>query len=286
MIANHLVENDYIGVKRGRHGIFMFNRNDRFIGRSLELYGEWCEPEIELLRNFLRPGDTVVDVGANIGTHAVALAGAVGNTGSVWAFEPQPLPFQLLCGNVAINCLTNVRCFQKAVGDADGRASVPVLAPSESHNFGAVSINTGSAGEDVELVKIDTLGLKSCRLLKIDVEGMEPEVLGGARKTIEALRPILFVENNTLDKASRTIAAILDAGYKPWWNLALYYNKANFFGNQENVFSKCQPEANMLCMPDGTDPKIPTLIECVGADDNWQKARDRAIAARNPLFFP
>jgi FkbM family methyltransferase len=263
----------------------MFNRNDRFVGRSLDCYGEWCESEIDLLQRFLRPGDTALDVGANIGSHTVAFAAAAGETGSVLAFEPQRLPFQLLCGNVALNCLANVRCLQKAVGDRKGSAKIAALSPREPHNFGAVSIGEEcSASEDVEIVTIDSLALKSCRLIKIDVEGMEPEVIRGARDTIRACQPILFVENNTIDKASRTIAAILDAGYKAWWHLALYYNSANFFHNEENIFAAFKPEANMLCLPEGRDPGIPELIECTGINDNWQMARDLGIAAGNPLF--
>lgn len=141
-------------------------------------------------------------------------------------------------------------------------------------------------GDDVETITIDSLELKSCRLIKIDVEGMEPEVITGARATIAAHRPILFVENNTIDKASPTIAAILDAGYRAWWHLALYYNDFNFFGNPENVFAKYHPEANLLCMPNCVDPNIPDLIECTGINDNWRLALDRGIAAGNPRFSP
>lgn len=287
MAPNYLVNNGYIGVKRAKHGIFMFNRNDRFIGRSLDHYGEWCESEIGLLQNFIASGDTVVDVGANIGTHTVAFAGMVGDTGKVLAFEPQRLPFQHLCGNIAINCLTNVYCLQKAVGCSNGSAKIPALSPYELHNFGAVSIGEqGIAGEDVDAITIDSLGLKSCRLIKIDVEGMEPEVIQGASTTIATLKPVLFVENNMADKSSRTLAAIIDAGYKAWWHLALYYNPANFFKNRENIFTSIQPEANLLCLSDDRNPGIPELIECIGAGDNWKLARDRGIAAGNPLFAP
>ena len=63
-----------MAVKRCKHGPFMYNRNDTFVGRSLDLYGEWCDFEIQLLRNFIRPGDTVIDAGANIGTHTIVFA--------------------------------------------------------------------------------------------------------------------------------------------------------------------------------------------------------------------
>jgi FkbM family methyltransferase len=285
--SNSALENSFIAIKRCRHGLFMFNRNDRFIGRSLDYYGEWCESELDLLLRFCREGDVVVDVGANIGSHTVTFAKAVGANGAVFALEPQRLAFQLLCGNIALNILTNVHSLQKAAGAQAGRAKIPALSWNEPHNFGAVSIlNESLPGDEVEVVTLDSLALPSCRLIKIDVEGMEPDVVAGARETIGKYQPILFVENNTVEHAARTIAAVEQIGYRAWWHLGLYYNAANFYRNKENIFAPFKPEANMLCMPDGGDPGVPELIECIGVGDTWEKARDRGIAARNPLFFP
>lgn len=286
MVPGYLLENGYIVVKRGKHGLFMFNRNDNFLGRALDLYGEWCESEFELLLPFVRAGDTVVDVGANIGTHVVPFARAAGPGGRVIAFEPQGLSFHLLCANVAMNCLTNVQARQLAVGDAAGRINVPVIPPETNTNFAAVSLSAAGQGEEVEVITLDSLGLSGCRLIKIDVEGMEDAVIRGARDTIAAHRPVLFVENNTLEGGGATIAAIREAGYDAWWHLALYYNEANFYGNAKNIFATCKPEANLLCLPEGTDPGRDDLIECTGSDDNWRKALERGIAARNPRFFP
>ena len=68
MQSSYLIENRHMAVKRCKHGLFMYNRNDAFIGRGLDVYGEWCEFEIQLLRLFIKPGNTVIDAGANIGT--------------------------------------------------------------------------------------------------------------------------------------------------------------------------------------------------------------------------
>src|SRR3954469_8060635 len=88
-----------------RHGPMLFNINDKYIGRSLELYGEFSEPEITLLTSYLRPTDTVVEVGANVGAHTVPRAQAVSGGGEVVAFEPQRLIFQTLCANLALNSI-------------------------------------------------------------------------------------------------------------------------------------------------------------------------------------
>ena len=71
MIPTRLLENAHVAMKRWRHGLLMYNVNDNFIGRSIDLYGEWCDSELSLLGQFLQPGDLAIDVGANIGTHTV-----------------------------------------------------------------------------------------------------------------------------------------------------------------------------------------------------------------------
>jgi len=275
MISNYLVENSYVGVKRAKHGIFMFNRNDLFIGRSLDMYGEWCEPELVTLETFLRAGDTVIDVGANIGTHAIPFSHLVGKTGKVIAFEPQRHVFQLLCGNAAINAAENIHCFQKAVGDHPDSIYTPVIRQGTTFNFGAVSLENINKGEKVDLITLDSLNLDACRLIKIDVEGMEPKVIEGARKTIETFNPFLFVECNTIDNASSTITSIINSGYKAWWHISSYFNPMNFYGNQNNIFSQYQPEANLLCVHEKIGIEISGLPKCMGADDNWRKCVER-----------
>jgi FkbM family methyltransferase len=283
-VPRNLLENGYIVVKQVKHGVFAFNRNDRFIGRSLDLYGEWAESEINLLARFIKPGATVLDVGANIGTHTVPFARMTGPGGSVIAFEPQRTSFHLLCANVALNCLTNVECLHQAVGAAEGSITVPVLPPDEQRNFAAVALG-GDSGESVEMTTIDALELEACDLIKGDVEGMEAEVLKGARATIEAHRPLLYVENNTIDGARHTLSAVLDLGYRSWWDIALYYNRANYFGNSTNVFARYQPEVNLLCAPPGMDIDVAELVECSGPGDDWKQALHRGIASGNPRFL-
>ena len=75
----------------------LYNVNDDYIGRSLDIYGEFSEGEIEAFSLLVHPGDIVLDVGANIGSHTIWFAQAVGPTGGVMAFEPQRLLFQTLC---------------------------------------------------------------------------------------------------------------------------------------------------------------------------------------------
>jgi len=277
LISNYLIEHKHIGVKRTKHGLLMYNRNDLFIGKSLDLYGEWCEYEILLLRNFIRESDVVVDVGANIGTHSIAFADMVGAAGKVHAFEPQPSLFYMLCGNLALNGLGNVQAHRRAVGAGRGEIGLPDLpSPDTPFNFGAMPMtDPGSQEAAVEMVAVDDLGLAGCRLIKIDIEGMELEALKGARKTVEKFQPFLFIENNTLDRSSSVIEAVFQLGYKAYWHIRPYFHQDNFFCNSENVFSGIQPEANLLCFPKAVTPETFDLIECTSTGDNWLKVVER-----------
>src|SRR5260221_8576585 len=165
-------------LKNCRYGTMMFPLNDQYIGRSLDLYGEYSEAEVDVFKFILRPGDVVIDAGANMGALTLPFSRLVGETGSVIAFEPQRPMFYLLCGNLAINTIENVAAIQAALGAAPGTILVPLLRPQGHYNFGGVSIG-GPTGDPVRLRTIDQLGLPALRLLKIDVEGAELGVIQG-----------------------------------------------------------------------------------------------------------
>jgi FkbM family methyltransferase len=277
MLSPYLVENRHLAVKRCKHGLFMYNRNDSYIGRSLDLYGEWCDFEIELLSQFVNPGDTIVDVGANIGTHTVAFANRVGATGTVHAFEPQRRLFQMLCGNIALNGLENVFCHAQAVGDTPGEIAIPQLPSSDSHfNFGAVPLGlSGTPTESAMEVTLDALKLSQCRLIKIDAEGMETQVLRGARATLEACQPILYLESDRPGASKALSTSLRDIGYHAYWSIAPYFSRNNFYSNTENVWPDHVPVANLLCFSVRQNVRIPEAEPFLGESDEWQSAMNR-----------
>lgn len=257
-------------LKPCRHGLMVFNRNDQYIGRSLALYSEFSEHEVLIFRHFLAEGGTVVEVGANIGAHTVYFSSAVGPGGSVLAFEPQRLVFQTLCANLAINSIANVHAYHAAVGRTPGSIVVPELDPNTFQNFGGLSIQGYDIGSEVPMVTIDNLGLARCDLIKIDVEGMEEEVLAGATETIRKLRPVLYVENDRRDKSASLIRFIQGLGYRLWWHLPPLYNPDNLAGNPEDVFSNLV-SCNVLCIPAEREVDLPGDMEVQGPDD-WRLA--------------
>jgi len=162
------------------------------------------------------------------------------------AFEPQRLVFQALCANLALNNIANALAFQQAVGSEAGTTIVPVLDPNLAQNFGRVALGESESGDEVPVVALDEYDLPSCRLLKVDVEGMELDVLAGARQTIERCAPIIYVENDRKEKSDELIRYIADMGYQMYWHRPPLYHPDNFFGNKENVFRDLASR-NMLC---------------------------------------
>lgn len=243
-----------------RYGPILYNKNDIYIGKSFELYGEFSHGEAHLFDAIVKPGMTVVEVGSNIGSHTVFLARKVGPRGRVNAFEPQLIVFQTLCANVALNQLTNVITHFAAVGAESGVLRVPVLDPKVSNNFGGLGLGGFESGMEVPVITIDSLRLSSCHFLKADVEGMEELVLRGAEATIRQHRPILYIENDRPEKSGSLVNYIASLGYRMFLHSPPLFNPDNFKANSENVFANIVSQ-NLLCIHESIRAQISGMPE-------------------------
>ena len=250
-----------------RHGPLFYFAQDAYIGRSLREYGEYSELEFDLLRQLLGPGDTVVEVGSNIGTLTVPLARCILPQGRLYAIEAQRRVFQLLCANVVINGLPNVHAIHGAGSSGVAHVPLAVIDYSAPGNFGGVALAGGAPPEAlVEMVQpyaIDDLGLAACKLIKIDVEGMELDVVRSARQTIAEYRPLLYLENDRDDLSAALIETIRSFGYRLWWHVPPLFNPGNFAGKAENIFVGVA-SFNMLCVPREIGFEMPGAIEILG----------------------
>ena len=227
------------------------------VGKSLEAYGEYKEGEIELLQQIIKPKDLVVEIGANIGVHTAFLAQAVGREGTVLAFEPQRVIFQNLCANLALNSITNTYSYNVAVSDTFSAINLPVLDYSKPHDFSKLDISEDGESELAQTITLDSLNLPHCRLIKIDVEGMELAVLQGAINTIKNLLPILYITYKVKNDKS-LINFIAEFGYKMYWHKIQIYQPNNYLENPENVFGKTESNS-ILCVPPNVELNLDNL---------------------------
>jgi FkbM family methyltransferase len=193
------------------------------VGRNIALWGRYEREELDLLmqavKSQLRPGGLCLDIGANVGNHALFFAE---HFAEVWAFEPNPRTFALLSLNASLR--SNVRTFAFGLSDADATAQLQVPA----HNLGMASLHsrTPSSSDSTvacELRRLDSWAEVQGRrvsLMKIDVEGHELAVLRGARELLARDRPVVVFEqaaNEIHQGRSATMDLLRDAGYTRWW---------------------------------------------------------------------
>lgn len=252
-----------------RHGRFLANPNDTYIGRALIDYGEFSELESQVILQLLPNGGTAIEVGANIGAHTVAMARKAGQRGRIYAFEPQPVVFQNLCANLALNNLTNVYPYNQACGETADRMRFPDINYAVKGNFGGVSLEMlpdVQTGMMVDIVRLDDVGLRRCDLLKIDAEGMEHSVLLGAQELVSSCSPILYVENDRPEKSAELITQIQQMEYRAWWHTPAYFNKDNWAKNPVNAWPGIV-SMNMLCVPRSRKANMTGMVEILSADE-------------------
>lgn len=235
-----------------RYGEMAYYASDVYIGRSLELYGEYSQAEVDLFATLISPGDNVIDVGANIGALTAALAALVHPRGRVFAFEPQPDNYALLMRNCE-QFPAVVRPYAIALGKRAGTAKMPYLSELTFKNYGGIAIGSGEATVRVDTLDhvLDAGAADRIAFIKIDVEGCERDVVLGARELIKRSRPVLYLEEHPGgDDGLRVLLRSLD--YVLFHHRPALWGPDNFKGHHDNVFGNIV-SFNILALPKEKD---------------------------------
>jgi FkbM family methyltransferase len=143
-------------------------------------------------------GKTIIDIGANFGFHTLEFADLVGEYGKVISFEPQKLIYYQLCGNIILNGYDNITAYNVALSNEATTLKMENLNyhSDSTINIGNAHLNayTDLAYNHVEVRPLDSYEFENVAVLKIDVQGYEPNVLDGAINTIKKHKPIIFIE--------------------------------------------------------------------------------------------
>jgi FkbM family methyltransferase len=253
------------------HGTMIINRFDSFempdgailgVGHEI-LEASAYEPfEVELIlsladlrRKHHGDGVMAIDCGANIGVHTVELAKHMTGWGQVIAIEAQERIFYALAGNIAIGNYPNARAIHAAVGATSGMMKIPVPDYFSYASFGDLELKrtdlrpqssrqgidyTTARMIDIRALRLDELKFPRLDLIKIDVEGMEMEVMEGAGKNIEAHRPIIKTETVKLDVA----------GFRAWLggrNYSVFQSHINLIAVHND--DPCLTTIALNCLP-------------------------------------
>jgi FkbM family methyltransferase len=158
---------------------------------------DWFEDEIEFLRRLLRPGQKVIDIGANYGVYTLTMAQAVGQTGCVWAFEPASNTAKMLADGIAANGFSQVILEQCALSSASGTARLFLNEHSELNSLAPGGPIT-SASEAVSVVTLDDCmkiqDWQDIDFVKVDAEGEESKILNGGKRFFKELSPLVQYE--------------------------------------------------------------------------------------------
>ena len=198
-------------VEYSSFGPIIINVNDKFISKSIVDDGYWAIQDIDLIRKLIdvQLNETKVltfyDVGANIGTHSLALSKIFKSRIKIRAFEAQRPIYNMLCGTMALNSANNVFCHLNAVSSKGGEfINIELPDYTKPNNFGGFelmpprhsdneSMSRGDAVESVETLCLDSFN-EPVQFIKMDIEGMEDKALLGCSNIIEKFRPICFIE--------------------------------------------------------------------------------------------
>ena len=180
---------------------------------------------LALRRKHYGDGVLGIDCGANIGVHTIEWAKMMTNWGSVLSIEAQERIYYALAGNIAINNCFNAVAVNAAVSSESGVMQIPSPDYFVPSSFGSLELRQRAGNEfigqridyqntvNVRKLMLDEFNLPRADLIKIDVEGMEMEVLEGTAKTIERCRPIMLIEKIKTD-ATQLGSLLQTLGYE------------------------------------------------------------------------
>jgi len=193
------------------------NKNGAGIHKDLLINHTREVNSTKTMTEWIKKGDTVLDLGANIGYYTVLFSKLVGNNGKVYAIEPTSDNLEYLEKNIKLNNLKNVELTKAAIGDTDGKLNIYIS--DNSGNYNTPNYNGSNKKETVKSYKLDTFFKDKVKpkILKMDIEGYECEVFNGADKMLNDIEKI-FVELHFClvdsDKMKKTLILLKKKKFK------------------------------------------------------------------------
>ena len=185
-------------------GKFIVCRNAQYHPELMIKTGTMVHPAeneaIATIISTLPENCVIVDAGANVGAFCVPMSlAAKKKNGTVYAFEVQKKLYRALCGTAVLNDFDNLEIYNMGLGLKEDTLKIPRINYNTNQDFGIVSLAdqqtiSQSNFDYIDIVSVDKLGFERLDFFKIDVEGMELDILNGAKEAISKFRPFLWIE--------------------------------------------------------------------------------------------
>ena len=222
-------------------GILQYLPDEPLVGDAIGWYGEYLQPQLELLARLVRPGTTLMEVGAGIGAHAVFLGTLLGEAGHLFLYESQPVRQRILRQNLAANGVRSVTVMRRTLGSR-GEA------------------DSGTDGSLPTTETLDELQLERLDWLKVNASVDARDVLAGASDTLWRLRPLLFLATADEPTLQELVERAREFGYRCWRLETTLFNPRNFNRRDADIFDGAKALA-LLAIPEEIDVDV-ALDEC------------------------
>ena len=187
----------YIIDNHKLYGKFKVITNDEGISKHIINNHIWEEQILNLIVKYTKKNSSFIDIGANIGCHCIGLKKKTPNSNiNIIAFEPQPFIYDILKYNMENSC-DQYKCYDKGLSNEPTTIYMEMPDYDTCKNPGGVGLNLNgndNSNTPIEIVTLDSYKFENISLIKIDVEGLENQVLMGAYDTIKRCKPVMIVE--------------------------------------------------------------------------------------------
>ncbi len=231
-------------VAQVRAGTLEFFPGDDGVGDSVGWYGEWLQPQLDLLAELIRPGSTLLEAGAGVGAHAALLARILGDGGHLFVYEWRDRLPRLLRQNLAANDVAAVTIMRRRLG--------PGAVTADGNPRVAADATSGAPASE----SLDELRLARLDWLKVADGIAASEVLAGAADTLWRLRPALFLAAADAAEIDRLAGVAKVHGYRCWRHECALFNAANFNRRGNDIFAG-RTALSLLAFPEEVEVDVP-----------------------------
>jgi FkbM family methyltransferase len=212
------VKNGEIIVDHGKYKFNFYGGGDRNEILYHTFWEKMFDEEKKIISKFIKRGDSVIDVGGNLGFFVLILNELVGKTGNIYTFEPSKKLKAKLESTVKKNNLQNVTIVNLALGESEATTTLHYNPKQTGLTSIVTDFETGSLSEEIQITTLDKFSENipgKISFIKIDTEGYEPQVLRGAKELIKKDKPVIYIElgGDHLETSIEALKVLKELGY-------------------------------------------------------------------------